>query len=133
MAESSKPPAQLELHSGGRVTTLRLVPDRLGRDSDGHDTLPVYRAENSSSDAVATGTLMAQFDGSVKPDARHEALEAAGFEIVRTAVYAPNAAWVRARGKSVAEGLHQIERLRALPGVTSVEPELLRPRSLRTE
>ena len=132
MAESSKPPAKLELQSGGRVTTLRLVAGRLGRDADGHDTLPIYRAEGSTSDAVATGTLFVQFDGQVSA-ARRRALDKAGFEIVRTAPYAPQAAWVRGRGKSASESLRLIARLRALSGVESVEPELLRQRSLRGE
>ncbi len=130
MAEFSTPPAQLELHSGGRITTLRLVRDRAGRDADGDDTLPIYRAEGSTSDAVATGTLFVQFTGQVTP-ARRRALDQAGFEIVRTAPYAPQAAWVRGRGQSAGESLRQIARLRALPDVVSVEPELLRERSLR--
>lgn len=132
MPEPSRPPAQLELHSGGRVTTLRLVPGRLGRDADGKDTLPIYRGEGATSDAIATGTLFVQFAGQVDPDQRG-ALDVAGFEVVRTVPYAPNAAWVRGRGQSAGESLHQIDRLRALPGVESVEPELLRQRSLRTE
>lgn len=132
MPEPSTPPAQLELHSEGRVTTLRLVPGRTGRDADGHGTLPIYRAEGASSDAIATGTLFVQFAGQVDPEQR-DALDTAGFEVVRTVPYAPNAAWVRGRGQSAGESLRQIDRLRALPGVESVEPELLRQRSLRTE
>src|SRR5262245_45195783 len=126
------PPAQLELHSGGRITTLRLVPGRAGRDANGRDTLPIYRADGSSSEAVATGTLFVQFTGQVTPK-RRNALDEAGFEVVRTAPYAPRAVWVRGRGQSASESLHQIARLRALPGVESVEPELLRQRSFRTE
>lgn len=132
MADSSTPPAQLELHSGGRVTTLRLVRDRAGRDDDGHDTLPIYRADGSTSDSIATGVLFVQFERPMDPEQR-QVLDDAGFEIVRTAHYAPRAAWVRGRGQSAAESLHQIARLRALPGVESVEPELLRPRSMRGE
>ena len=130
MAKSSTPPAQLKLHSGGRTTTLRLVRDRTGRDAEGGDTLPIYRAAGSTGDAVATGTLFVQFTGPVTPERRH-ALDEAGFEIVRTASYAPQAAWVRGRGQSAGESLRQIARLRALPDVASVEPELLRGRSLR--
>lgn len=132
MSESTPPPT-LELRSSGRVTTLRLVPDRTAEDADGHDTLPIYRADGATHDSIATGILFVQFGSEVKPDARRDALEAAGFEIVRTPGYAPHAAFVRGRGQSAGESLHQIERLRALPGVESVEPELLRKRALRTE
>jgi len=131
VAETSPPPT-LELTSGGRVTTLRLVTDRAGRDADGRETLPIYRADGSTSDAVATGTLFVQFDGQVDPE-RKRSLDEAGFEIVRTAAYAPQAAWVRGRDQSAGESLRQIAKLRALSGVESVEPELLRQRSMRGE
>jgi hypothetical protein len=49
----------------------------------------------------------------------------AGYEIASVLDYAPNAAWARAATGSIEDSLRNLAALRALPGVESVEPQML--------
>ena len=49
----------------------------------------------------------------------------AGYEIVETVSYAPNAGWLRSATSSIASALAGLRRLADLPAVENVEPQML--------
>lgn len=86
---------------------------------------PVYRHVPGGGLAVPTGRAFVRFVEGDAPS-RHEAeLAAAGYELEEVPSYAPQAAWVRAASGRVADALQHLDRLGRLPGVESVEPQLL--------
>jgi hypothetical protein len=86
---------------------------------------PVYRRIPGGGLAVPTARAFVRFVEGDAPS-RHEAeLAAAGYELEEVPSYAPQAAWVRAAGGRVTDALQHLERLERLPGVESVEPQLL--------
>jgi hypothetical protein len=80
-------------------------------------------------EASPTGRVWVRFADGVDAAGRAAALEGAGYRIERIPGYAANAAYVRA--DDVATSLQGLERLRALPDVEHVEPEMLRKRNFR--
>jgi hypothetical protein len=92
-----------------------LAAERLG---------PVYRQPGGAL-VVPTGRAFVQFAQGERADRYADERRAAGFELEEVPSYAPHAAWVRPAGGGVVEGLQLLERLQRLPGVESVEPQLL--------
>jgi|tagenome__1003787_1003787.scaffolds.fasta_scaffold19856657_1 hypothetical protein len=86
---------------------------------------PVYRAGPGGPIAVPTGRVFVRFQEGTDAASRAGELAAAGFSIESVPSYAPHAAWVRPGSESVADALVDLDRLRALPGVENVEPQLV--------
>ena len=92
---------------------------------------PVYAQAGSDELAVPTGALFLLVRTGDRAKDHRAALEQAGFRIAHLPDHAPEAAWLRATSGSLAEALGGLSRLRELPGVESVEPQLLRRRAYR--
>ena len=92
---------------------------------------PVYAQAGSDELAVPTGALFLRVRTGDRANDHGAALEQAGFRIASLPDHAPEAAWLRATSGSLAEALGGLSRLRELPGVESVEPQLLRRRAYR--
>ncbi len=93
--------------------------------------MPVYGAGPNSAPRVPTALVFVRFAESTSAEARRPDLERAGYMIVEIPGYAPHAAWVKAASDSVRDALAGLSRLVALPGVRTVEPQLLGVRALR--
>jgi hypothetical protein len=93
---------------------------------------PVYRRAPHGSPVLPTGRIFVRFADGDHAESHRAAIEAAGYHLERVPPWAPNGAWVCHASGDVRESLAGLERLRQLPGVQHVEPELLRPRSLRS-
>ncbi len=91
----------------------------------------VYRRSAGGSFAVPTGEIFLRLEKGARVEDHAAAIEGAGYEVVRSLSYAPNAAWLCARSGDAADALHGIPRLEALPEVENVEPQMLSPRALR--
>jgi hypothetical protein len=87
---------------------------------------PVYRQSPLSLAAVPTGKLFARFRSGTRAEEHERELRAAGFEILEVPPYAPEAAWVGHVTKDAAAALRDAEKLKEVPGIERVEPELLR-------
>lgn len=92
---------------------------------------PVYVADPGGSRAVPSGLVFVRFEEKRSARDHEGAITAAGYEIVEIPPYALHAAWVRASEGSIPAALKGVERLEAIDGVENVEPQMLRPRSLR--
>jgi hypothetical protein len=89
---------------------------------------PVYAPPQGDALAVPTGRIFIRFGPGESASAHRAALEQAGYAIAGELDYAPEAAWLQASSGSLAEALAGVSRLAALPGVVSVEPQLLMQR-----
>jgi hypothetical protein len=86
---------------------------------------PVYRHVPGGTLAVPTGRVLVRF-GEDDLAVDHEAdLGRAGFQVEEVLAYAPQAAWVRAKGGGVVDALRGLERLAALTGLQHLEPQLI--------
>lgn len=112
------PVASLE---GGDIT---IVP--AGQAADGPNRVgPVYRAGPGGPIAAPTGRVFVRFREGTSAESESGALAAAGFALESVPSYAPHAAWVRPASGRVADALVELDRLRRLPGVEGVEPQLV--------
>lgn len=75
-----------------------------------------------------TGRVLVRFAAGDRVEAHRDELRAAGYELEAPLGFAPQAGYVRAAGGDAAAGL---DRLRAIPGVEHVEPEVLMQRGAR--
>jgi hypothetical protein len=89
---------------------------------------PVYGPPQGDALAVPTGRIFIRFQPGESAAAHRSAIEQAGYAIAAAPDYAPEAAWLVARSGSLAEALAGVFRLAAVPGVASVEPQLLMQR-----
>lgn len=103
---------------------------RLGG-GQGEGNAPIYVADPGGSRAVPSGLVFVRFEEKRSARDHEGAITAAGYEIVEIPSYALHAAWVRASEGSIPTALKGVERLEAIDGVENVEPQMLRPRSLR--
>ncbi len=92
------------------------APDRLS---------PAYALANGGSLAVPTGLIFLRLAEEIPIAERREAVEAAGYRVVETLSYAPNAAWLRAQSGKIADALKGTKELEKIPGVENVEPQML--------
>ncbi len=86
---------------------------------------PVYARDPHGPLAVPTGQIFLRFTPDVKTEELRGNLADRGYTIVRIPSYAPHAAWVQATNGDIATSLLNIEQLNGLPGLVSVEPQLL--------
>ena len=75
-----------------------------------------------------TGRVLVRFAAGDRVEAHREELAAAGYELDAALGFAPQAGYVRPAAGGAAAGL---DRLRAIPGVEHVEPEVLMERGAR--
>ena len=87
--------------------------------------LPVYRLGEQGPLAVATGAVFIRFAEGDAVEAHRSEIEQVDFRIDRGPAYATHAAWVRPSSGRVDEALVRLPDLLALPGVESVEPQML--------
>ena len=80
---------------------------------------------------VPTGRVFVRLDDDMPLEAHAEAFRRLGYVIAQTLPYAPNAGWLQHAEEDVAEALRGIPELARLPGVQSVEPQLLTVRAQR--
>jgi hypothetical protein len=124
-AGSARPIDELE---GGRLAIWDAAPPA----AESHRVGPVYRTVPGGSLAVPTGRVFVQFGEATEATAQRGLLADAGFVLESVPGYAPHAAWVTPANGQVEDALRGLERLRDLPRVESVEPQLV-GRSARRE
>jgi hypothetical protein len=113
-------PEKFELESDRGRTVYVLRPDLTPDDQSS----AWYEPEDGGEPAQATGLVWVRFADGEDAAARAADLENAGYRIERVPGYAPNAAFVRA--EDAAASLEHLGALRAIDGVTLVEPQLVR-------
>ena len=129
--ESPAPGAILVLNDG-QIAVYRdePPPEELAR--PGVVLTALYADPVSDTPAVPTGLVFLRFQKGIMADARRDEIDRAGYEIAETIPYAPQAAWLRARSGQAADALTNLSQLEQLPGVETVEPQLLREAARRS-
>jgi len=94
---------------------------------------PVYRAQPSGAFAVPTGRVWVRFPEGMKAEGQQEAMKKLGFSIEESPAWAPHAAWVRAASGTIADALAAASRLKSLPDVELVEPQILTALARKSE
>ena len=94
---------------------------------------PVYRAQPSGAFAVPTGRICVRFPEGMKAEGQQEANEKLGFRIEESPAWAAQAAWVRPSSGKIADALAAVSRLKTLPDVELVEPQILTAVARKTE
>ena len=113
------------------ITLWRGGSDLAAKDLEPAAVSAVYSTVAGSPLAAPTGQVFAQLEKGLRAEDYAADFHSAGYEIVRTIVYAPHAAWLGARTGDAALALRLIPELEALPRVASVEPQMLMSRALR--
>jgi len=124
-------PDKAERPIADAVAELReavIVRRKPGKATDLGRTGPVYYAGDPGTLAVPTGRLFVRLKSGLRAVSKKTAFARAGYEIVETPSYAPNAAWLAPAGGTIADALANIEQVERIPGVVNVEPELLQQR-----
>jgi hypothetical protein len=124
-AQKAAPISTLE---GGSVTVWRAGE----APAKGHGLGPVYRASPGGALAVPTGRVFVRFRDGERVEGHRDDLSAAGYVLESVPAYAPQAGWLRPTSARVADALTNLDRLRELPGVKHVEPQLVMERARRT-
>jgi hypothetical protein len=117
---------------GDAGATFTVLEGALPKDGDGvHGAVAVYADSGSKAILVPTGRVLVRFAEGVVARAKVTSLAHAGYRIAALIDYAENAAWVDAADGDVAAALRGLDRLAAIAGVVSVEPQLLSARALK--
>ena len=109
---------------GGKIAVFRGA-GKSPRAGSGEAWGPVYRLEPGGALAVPTGLVLIRFREGASARKGSADIARAGYEIASVLEYAPRAAWVRAATGSIEDSLRNLAALQALPGVESVEPQML--------
>ncbi|HEV8717343.1 MAG TPA: hypothetical protein VGX03_31545 [Candidatus Binatia bacterium] len=130
-AERDVPVLTVNADNGESIRVYRGVPKQTRAVSGSPSVTPVYSLPSAESVVVPTGRVFVRFADSIKAETKADELKKAGYKIVQTLVYAPNAAWLEATNGDIAMALNNIEKLAELADVENVEPQLLAPRALK--
>jgi hypothetical protein len=127
--EPESPVFTLATDTGERIAVCRGDPTGRRELSEHAIITAVYSEPSSGGVVVPTGLVFVRFRDSIKAESKRQALERAGYRLVKLLAYAPNAAWVEAVSGDIAEALRNIGRLEELDAVENVEPQLLSKRA----
>jgi hypothetical protein len=99
--------------------------------SEGRKEGPVYESLPGRTPAIPTGRVFVRFAEPLKASAHEKEIRRAGYRIVQTLPWAPQAVWVEADTGGVAESLRNLDRLERIKNVVHVEPQMLMPAATR--
>jgi len=111
------PAENIAVHASNRRERVAMAPS----DSE----CAVYQSSAGGALCVPTGRVYVRFAKGTRLEDNAAALNDAGYRVVRTLSYAPNAGWVIATSGDIAASLNGIGRLDALPGIEEVAPQML--------
>jgi len=109
----------------GAIAVFQGRPDEANIAGQAGRLGPVYGLQPSGLPAVPTGRVLVRFAAGIKADSRRQEIEQAGYELVESLAYAPQAAWLRAQSDDIAHALAGLSRLEQLPDIENVEPQML--------
>lgn len=96
-----------------------------GEPPDDAAAIPVYAMEGGGPPAVPTGLVFVRFADGLEAASYRGTFLHAGYEIVKTLAYAPNAVWIRAASGQLAQALANLRIIETFPGVENIEPQFL--------
>ncbi len=120
------------LFNDGRIAVFQGAPDKAAAGTP-EEPGPVYTLQPGGAPAVPTGLVFIRLRNGLPIDGSEAEIKKAGYEIAERVEYASNAAWLRARSGNIADALKGIERLKSMPDVENVEPQMLMESARRQE
>lgn len=128
---SQQPAGEVEMRlAGDDISILRgTPPPTVATDVE---LLPVYSTASNATPAVATTRIFLRLENDTPIDSVRSDIEALDLRVDEIPAYAPHSAWLEPKSGRVDDALSKLDILRALPRVANVEPQLLRPRSLKS-
>ena len=92
---------------------------------------PVYTLQPGGLPAVPTGQVFISFKDGMTASERRPEIERAGYVIVRSLDYAPQAAWLKARTGKIEDALSGLGALELIADLVTIEPQMLIQKSSR--
>ena len=117
--------------SEGEIAICSGDAAEIARAAQVSEIAPAYALAPAGPLSAPSGLVFIRFeDGIVVADRKAE-IARAGYILVKRVSQAPNAAWLAATSRRVADALEGIERLEQIPNVANVEPQMLSERVYR--
>jgi hypothetical protein len=123
-AKSQAKDAEYVLNEG-EIAVFKGLPENATAADATEKLSPVYTLVPGGTPAVPTGLVLVRFAGGNAVSDRKDEIKNAGYEVAETLSYAPNAGWLRARSGDIADALAGLKKLKEMPSVESIEPQML--------
>ncbi len=117
--------------SEGEIAICRGDAAETARVAEISETAPAYALDPAGPLSAPSGLVFIRFEEGVNVAARKEEIARADYIVVKRVPQAPNAAWLAAASRRVADALEGIGRLERIPNVVNVEPQMLSERVYR--
>ncbi len=114
--------------SEGEIAICRGDVAEIARAAEVSETAPAYALAPAGPLSAPSGLVFIRFEDGVDIVARMEEIARADYIVVKRVPQAPNAAWLGATSRRVADALEGIGRLERIPNVVNVEPQMLSER-----
>ncbi len=114
--------------SEGEIAICRGDAAEMARAAEVWETAPAYALAPAGPLSAPSGLVFIRFEDGVDVVARNEEIARADYIVVKRVPQAPNAAWLAATSRRVADALEGIGRLEQIPNVVNVEPQMLSER-----
>ncbi len=112
----------------GEIVICRGDAAEMVRTAEVLETAPAYALAPTGPLSAPSGRVFIRFEDSVDVAARMEEITRADYIVVKRVPQAPNAAWLAATSRRVADALEGIGRLERIPNMANVEPQMLSER-----
>ena len=114
--------------SEGEIAICRGDAVEMASAAEVSETAPVYALAPAGPLSAPSGLVFIRFEDGVDVAARNEEIARADYIIFKRVPQAPNAAWLAATSRRVADAMEGIGRLEQIPNVVNVEPQMLSER-----
>ncbi len=114
--------------SEGEIAICRGDAAEMARAAEMSEIAPAYALHPAGPLSAPSGLVFIRFEDGVNVAARKEEIARADYIVVKRVPQAPNAAWLAASSRRVADALEGIGRLERIPNVVNVEPQMLSER-----
>lgn len=114
--------------SEGEIAICRGDAAEIVRAAELSEIAPAYALHPAGPLSAPSGLVFIRFEDGVDVAARKEEIARADYIVVKRVPQAPNAAWLAASSRRVADALEGIGRLERIPNVVNIEPQMLSER-----
>lgn len=114
--------------SEGEIAICRGDAAEMARAAEVSETAPAYALAPAGPLSAPSGLVFIRFEDGIDITARMEEIARADYIMVKRVPQAPNAAWLAATSRRIADALEGIGRLEQIPNVANIEPQMLSER-----
>lgn len=114
--------------SEGEIAICRGDAAEMASAAEVSEIAPAYALAPAGPLSAPSGLVFIRFEDGVDVADRKEEIARADYIVVKRVPQAPNAAWLAAASRRVADALEGIGRLEQIPRVANIEPQMLSER-----